>query len=567
MEKMGGESSGKVEFDREIGCLGVSVMSRTDLCEIKINNINYSPNYRGLNIVVFDYEKNKVVDSTTYDSYIATPTFFHKNFSFDDEYFDSHFYIPPKYLNTWCKHYRIQYNSNRKLKERVVENGIILPNKVVGNKIYGGICDEHFNFISGHATHSAELHPGSRHISGSYKVPDNEIEFVDETVVYGGTMIDHPGHLIVESFADRIWWFLKNPDSQLRLAVTKIWGDGSARFIKEFVELFGLSTDRLLIVDRATKFRKVIVPDQCSIPYAVSVHPYEYTDEYKSVYRQMVRNIKPTSWKKIYFTKSATAKGNVIGEGYFIDFFEKRGFKIVNPEDYSLEEKVSFLHNADEFATLIGTNSIYAIFCRPSVKLTLLSRTNDFPQQIQAFLFEAAGIKNIYCIDVSRNFLHKDFTNGISLMGVTDEFRKYVKNVYDEDVEATPEESLKSNLYDYLSYIPEYYTQPKYFNTIKNQKMLTVLQNMSEVFLGKEFDASKLDLTTVEDGLRSQIRQLTVDLNASKKRIAELEKSDITKVLKMLDDAKIQVGICLEKMDALLEENIALRKELEKWKK
>ena len=107
------------------------------------------------------------------------------------------------------------------------------------------------------------------------------------------------------------------------------------------------------------------------------------------------------------------------------------------------------------------------------------------------------------------NFLHKNFVYGISLLGVTDSFKKYVKSVYGEELSISTEESIKNNLWEYLSYFPEYYSnsQNKWggvnqFNNIKNQKMLTVLQMMSEVFLGKEFETAGLDLTTAEDELR-----------------------------------------------------------------
>jgi len=69
---------------------------------------------------------------------------------------------------------------------------------------------------------------------------------------------------------------------------------------------------------------------------------------------------------------------------------------------------------------------------------------------VQALLNEAAHIKNIYCVDVSMCFLQKKQSWGVAFIGVTNEFGRYVKEVYCEEPDITPEQSLRNNLYDYL---------------------------------------------------------------------------------------------------------------------
>lgn len=529
LDKCADKPDDPVVYDGEVNGQKIHASSKSwnggNVAEIIINDTNYSLNERGLNIVLYDCENKTAVDSVSYDSYMERALFYRKNLQFDDNYFDTHFYIPKKYFDIWKKPYSKKYFNNRKLSVIEVENGIILPNKFIDGAVRGGVCDADFNFISGHETAISEKAEGTRHISGSYKVAECDIQFIDETVVYGGTMLDHPGHLLVECFADRVWWFVENTETEIKLAFIDDWGDGTARFTTELLELFGLSKDRIIICKKPTRFKKIIVPEQSTINLR-AYEPYDYTKEFCSVFERIKNNVKPSSFKKIYFTKSKSAKSNIVGEDYFIEFYKAKGFKIINPEDHTMREKVEFLVGADEFITPIGTNSHYALFCKPDVKMTVLSRTDNHPLAIQNLINTSAGIKEVYNVNVSMNFLQKNFSWGISLMGVTDEFRKYVKNVYNEEVNVTLKESLSINILDYLKKFPEYNSSPVCFNFIKNQKMLSVIQYISEVFCGEEFDTSKLDLTTNEDILRGQVKQLTTELDAAKKRITELENDD-----------------------------------------
>lgn len=546
-DQTGEKANLPTEFSFDNGIISVSAISQSHtwgISEIKINGINYSMNSRGWNIAVFDYETGNVIDSSTYDSYTDHPTFYHKNFNFDKDYFDSHFFVPEKYKEIWESAYGRSYFSNEKLGVKELENGILLPNKAIGDRVYGGVCDENFNLIAGHLTQNEEPGTRVRYISGSYKADETEIEFIDETAVYGGPMMNHLGHLITELFMSRIWWYLQNPNPNYKIAVTLYAGSSNkaVNFIKEFCELSGISEEQLIVVDKPSKFKKIIIPDQCTIPLRVQLN-YSFTNEFFKAFEKIRLSIAPSEYKKIYFTKSKAGRGNVIGEDFFIDFYRKKGYEIINPEDYTLREKAAFLAGADEFASMIGTNSHYEIFCKPTARITLLSRTDNQPHPVQAFINEAVKNKNLYCVNVSIGFFHKYDWDGLSFMGVTNEFIEYVREVFDEEPDITPEQYLRDNLYDYFYYILQYYSRPTNFNYLKNQKMITMLQNMSEVFLGRDFDTSGLDLHTSEDDLKDRAKQLTDEISSLNGRISELENTDVYKTAKLIEETnKSMIG-------------------------
>ncbi|MBD5384492.1 MAG: hypothetical protein HDR72_05790, partial [Ruminococcaceae bacterium] len=255
-----------VEFCGTVNELELSIISRSWdgglLSSIKINDEEYSLNGRGLNIVVYDWENNAVIDSCNYDAFTDNPTFFHKNLLFNEEYFDEHFFVREKYKDVWYAPYKKRYFSNRILSVKEIENGIILPNKEIDNAVYGGVCTDNFEFVSGCKTIMPDIHSHSRHIVGSYKFPEKELAYIDDVVVYAGTLMDHPGHLICEAITDRIWWYTTAADKNVKVAVVCIWGDGAYRFQREFLRQFGFKDEDIIFVDKPTKFRKVIVPDQ-----------------------------------------------------------------------------------------------------------------------------------------------------------------------------------------------------------------------------------------------------------------------------------------------------------------
>ena len=520
--------------------------------EIKIDGKDYSLNSKGINIVVFDLQRSEAADVSCYDASENNPEFYHCNFYYDEKYIDSHIFVPESYKDSVTLPMRKSYFSNRALNVREVERGIFLPikgvievdkyfNELETYKAYGGICDESLNFIAGHQLFNPRhIDLDGRHISDSYEVKQEDITYIDETVLYGGTLIEHPGHLIAECFADRLWWLLQNAGSDIKIAYEVIWRtpkliEKKLSFVREFFDAFGIPEDRLIAVEKPTQFKKIIVPDQSAIPLQYCF-PYEFTGEYIKVFQHITKQLTPGKYKKIYLTKSKLHKKTNIGEEFFIDFFEKKGFKIINPEDHTIKEKAELMYGADEVVTIDGTNSLFTVFCKPSVKLTILTRRMDYWDIAQQLITEAVGIKEFFLVNVSGNFLEnfsefafRNFSRGLALTYATKEFAKYVKYIYNEDIDITPEESLKKHLYDYLARFPEYYSQSNAnMYCIRNIKMTDILRSMSEIFLGKTLDTSGLDFLT-EDEIR--VKKLEFKLKDEKKASAE-------KIQQLSDKAK-----------------------------
>lgn len=542
--------------------------------EIKINDTNQALSDVGLNIAVYDCINSRIADISVYNAleekdifYQSTPEFYHRNLYYDKQYIDNHIYVPEKYKDIVTLSIRKSYFSDRKLDVREIERGVFLPRKYIKDLTYGGVCDENFNFVAGHQLlkQRCDMDDDDRHITGSYEVSPEEMTYIDETVLYAGTLIEHPGHLIVECFADRLWWLVENPDSDIKVAVETIWGNSvwSMRynsFVAEFLDAFGISNERIIIIEKPTKFKKIIVPDQSAVPLYYCF-PYEFTSEYIKPFQHIKNQLTPGKYKKIYLTKKKLYKKTVIGEEYFIDFFVKKGFKVIHPEDYTIKEKAELMYGADEIVTLDGTSSLFTVFCKPTVRLTILTRRLDYWDIPQQLINEALGIKEFYLVNTVGNFLENfsdntfsNYASGLVVAYASKEFQKYVKYIYNEELDITPEESLKSILYEYISYFPEYYSHPTTLHCVRNIKMRDVIRSMDEIILGKEVNHSVATSSTDDER----------DIRNLKRRIRLDTELNTSKIKQLTDKAKefIDENAALKRIITQLEaENEQLRRE------
>ena len=158
-----------------------------------------------------------------------------------------------------------------------VPNGIVLPCKDRS----GGVCDSNFVFKGG-LIRNINNPNGWVNISSSYIVDKSNLKFIDETVVFGGVIIPHFGHMMLDNFV-RLWWHVENPNSNLRFVfVLHIWEWKD--WIWDFFDLLGISRERVLIINEPTQFAKIIVPEEAAHVYT------GYTDKWECIYDLLVKN-------------------------------------------------------------------------------------------------------------------------------------------------------------------------------------------------------------------------------------------------------------------------------------
>ena len=339
-----------------------------------------------------------------------------------------------------------KFLSDRKLEVREIAKGIILPAKEADNSTYkGGVCDSDMNFVAGFFRNKPPK-AGQLGMKGAYHV--DGLTKSDEEVIFGGVLIGLFGHFILECLG-RMWYILKNRQDKRKIVFLLLPYTEEKDWFYSFFELLDIERDRIMILQEPTQFKKVIVPDE-------SIHSwYDYTKEYLLPYDYIRNKVKDSGIKKLYLTRSKIKynedrKGMYLcNEEYLEQFYASKGYEIISPEQFSIEEQISMVAGADEIASTLGSLSHFALFCKPGTKFTMFTRVDDDTLYPQCMINEAKNL-NWYIVDVSMNFLPlQNRIGGVCFLGETKFWRQYVKAVYNEEV---TQETWKDKLKEYIAH-------------------------------------------------------------------------------------------------------------------
>ncbi|QZN98495.1 glycosyltransferase family 61 protein [Chenggangzhangella methanolivorans] len=110
---------------------------------------------------------------------------------------------------------------------------------------------------------------------------DTELE-IHEPVVFGGAMIHHFGHFLTDTLS-RLW-ILRELPPEIRIVFLTHAGQTLDFFLKrawirDTLSAFGINHERIILVDRPTIFRNIIVP-QPAIEHAFRIYS-AYTTSYE----------------------------------------------------------------------------------------------------------------------------------------------------------------------------------------------------------------------------------------------------------------------------------------------
>ncbi len=262
--------------------------------------------------------------------------------------------------------------TDRKLSFRVFENAVILPINELNT-----ICafDENGNYIQ-----DSSPEPGAESIAKDL-FANSEIANSDSSAVFLGRFIDVWGHFITNVLS-RIW-FLKSEDYNPGF-FGAYCGFNPKQNHKRFLEILGIDCEKILDISRPTRFRKIIVPDECFIT--------EYDDccegNLKFMFTQEYRNLidcvrdyanahkTQLSNHKFYMSYSHYKSGKSVGENHIEKFLRRHAYEIIFPEKLTLDEQLNVLANCTDFASTIGSCSHNMLFLNDGANVLLIPRAN-----------------------------------------------------------------------------------------------------------------------------------------------------------------------------------------------
>lgn len=377
----------------------------------------------------------------------------------------------------------------------IFEESMLLPPIKVSNKgtrgtYAGGVADRNGKFISGLKRADKTV---TYDCNESYIVDKKDLFRVDEDVIFGGIVMPAFGNAMIESLS-RLWYIVENPNDTRRVAI--LFFSEIKQYHLDFFRLAGVDEKRLLIIDKPTIFKSILVPDETVKIWS------SYNNKYNVVYDHIRKNIKPKKFKKIYFTRTQLKERYDVNEEFFEEFYKKRGYKIIAPEKLSLEEQISYAAGADELVCAIGTLSHFVLFMNYGSRLTILNRTKDKLLTPQ-FIINSARNTECTFIDSIIEVLPISHNWGCACMYPTEYFKQYL---IDESFKFTDKE-LKLDeakiVYEFLRNYALNYKNPLFFKMIQSYDMYDVIKSLNKHFFNEDLLVSDVYKKGSEDHLKT----------------------------------------------------------------
>lgn len=176
--------------------------------------------------------------------------------------------------------------------------------------------------------------------------PVEPVQRVEERCIYGGTIIGHYGHFILESLA-RCWAFGEQPAEKIVWTKLQI-GNSHERWspwMPKMLSLLGISPDRIRVIEDATAFREIILPEP-GFTYFRSLHPTQVER------LKVIGPVDASPRGKVWLSRSALPEGfsRIHGEVALEARLRDSGWTVVAPEKLSIEEQAGLFHSAEVVA-------------------------------------------------------------------------------------------------------------------------------------------------------------------------------------------------------------------------
>ena len=387
--------------------------------------------------------------------------------------------------------------TDKSLGAITVNQGLILPIRKnpdypeMQGEYMGGVCDSNHNFTAGMA-----INQGRFSCCSSYKT-DDEITIRNETVIFGGIFHPHFGITLLLSMS-RFWWIAEHPDTSNKIIFLTIPNDDNtaAGYCKTFASLINISEAGYEILDKPTQFSKIIIPEEVLTSTNNDIN-IRYINPFSVIRDNILSKYGYSPEKKIYLSRRKYRKNGFFTDGqneeYYENFFEKRGFCILHPQELEPEEQIRHIASAEEIVSTYGTLAhLISLFASPNAKQIMLLRADTvdpwFPAQ--AAILQMKEL-DWYIVEAASNPYPTLHDEGSFLYAPTDSFRSFLdamKITYEEDelTSTVSDEHMKN----YLSRWLQCYSSPYGFERLNRPDLFPMMQALTYHITGKLPDAA-----------------------------------------------------------------------------
>jgi hypothetical protein len=173
----------------------------------------------------------------------------------------------------------------------------------------------------------------------------------------------------------KMWLFLDNNFQNYKIALCyPEW----TKYC-DFLLSLGLKKEQIIFISNNTKFRKVLIPET-SFYFNEKGLCEKTSIQFVKIFEKVRQNTPDKfNYEKIYLTRRKKETNEhrnsiVLGEEMFEKIFEKNGFKVIQPDNLSIEEQISLIKNCKILAGCSGSGLHQSIYMPNNSKVICLFR-------------------------------------------------------------------------------------------------------------------------------------------------------------------------------------------------
>jgi len=392
--------------------------------------------------------------------------------------------------------------------DETYENAIIIPttNVYTERAYYGGcIYDHDKNIINSSLRGPINCVKFIGSKNDLSKIDINNINIVYNDAIYLGYFSYHYGHFLIETLG-RMKYILDNNIEDLILVFNRWFRfeeidkynetlEYNSIFLTLLINIFNLSYNKIIIVNKPTKFKKITIPKQNAyINHSIN-------DEQHIIYKYIINQIKNTyidqiitTYKRLFLLRN---DNRIKNEKDILEVFKNFGFVARFLQDNSLIDDIYTINKAEIIAGIEGTALHNCIFMEPSKHVISINSSNRFLSKNQQILCDLSRTK-VYEI------LYKGINDNIDIEYLKNTVSKILISIDNSvvsikqctyggiDVSDIIKNNIKNNYLNLFGNFNEYFGDPqpnivKYLhimlkngNTLSYQEGENVLLNVSD---------------------------------------------------------------------------------------
>ena len=233
-------------------------------------------------------------------------------------------------------------------------------------------------------------------------------EFKDSFILGSSAANNYYSNLL--QFLPRIF-FIKS--KSIKIAIHRNSSLKYREFIKKILDSKKIKSTFVYLDDGFYKFIN------CEMPQFLNLNKSIQALNYLKIFSNTNNSVS----KKIYVTREDSAYRKIVNESDIVPILISKGYKVINPNLYPIDEQIKIFSNADKIISAHGSNLANIIFCKPDTEIYEIGpKFNSF---------ESVFENRYKLLAKFSNLKYKRFiTDSVSVNNHPDIARKYIdKNI------------------------------------------------------------------------------------------------------------------------------------------